>query len=180
MPLGLHAPLSAFEFAHDVVDTAGGDGGKAEGSAETREDEQAPQAKRRKRGSVPRTAQAWFLWWRAHMAKTHNYTGAQCWRLACQWCPEVFASVNEHAHRRWKLVPTVQQPFGGRRCKKVRPPTLQKMTVVAYSLLKARQGTPNVDGLEDPNAMQVDVHVNVNQERQGGGALPESYWQSAH
>ena len=121
MPLGLHAPISAFESAHELVDCAGEDGGKAEGSAETREDEQAPQAKRRKRGSVPGTAQAWFLWW-------HE-------RLACQWCPEMFASLNEHAHRRWKPVPTVQQPFGGRRCKWVHQ--LQKMTVLTYSLVKA-------------------------------------------
>ena len=137
MLLGLHAPLSAFESAHALVDGAGEDDGKAEGSAERRDDEQAPKAKRRKRGSLPGTAQAWFLPWREHLAKTHFYIGAQCWRLACQWCPEVFASVDEHAHRRWKPVPTVQQPLGGRRCKKVSLPTLQKMTVLTYSLVKA-------------------------------------------
>eukprot|EP00971_Amphidinium_carterae_P148124 2935649-Amphidinium_carterae.1 len=67
------------------------------------------------------------------MQAKHSCSKAYCWRFACEWCPEVFAQVNKHTHKRWKVCIHPPPTAGQRQCK-VTPPTLQKLTVLTHSL----------------------------------------------
>ena len=143
MGLLVEAPAEAYLAAHECVPEP--DVMEEAPSVEPGEEapltgeETATPLKRRKKISVPRPAQEWFLRWSAHMVAHHKYSQLDCWRMACLWCPEVFGGVHPDTFRRWRPVAPTSAASAGRKCK-VSQPLLEKMTVVTLELVK--HGTP--------------------------------------
>ena len=83
----------------------------------------------------------WFLTWTAHMKRTRDYSERQCWAIACQLCPEVFAKADLNTFRKWHPVDweAGNAATPGRK-PKLSPGTVQELQVVVLSLVQ--RGVP--------------------------------------